>query len=102
MPSAARPAGLPAWGGRYAQRMTFETLARWGPVCHLCRQAAPAADTADHLTPRSNGGSDDVERNLRPAHRSCNTARGTMPLTEWFASHPVPHRPALTPSARWR
>lgn len=99
MASARRPAGLPSWGGRYVQRLTAATLARWGTVCHLCR--TEGADTADHLTPRSRGGADDVERNLRPAHRACNIARGAMPLGEWFATHPIPRRSSLAPSARW-
>jgi 5-methylcytosine-specific restriction endonuclease McrA len=80
-------------------RKTGETLARWGRTCHLCRQ--PGATTADHLIPRSKGGTDDVEHNLRPAHHGCNTVRGDRDLSEWFAKHPVPHRPALTPSREW-
>lgn len=91
--------GLPPWEGRYARRMCAATLARWGTVCHLCRTAG--ADSADHLTPRSKGGTDSVEHNLRPAHRGCNSARGAMSLGEWFALHPVPRRAALTPSREW-
>lgn len=99
MSSAPRPPGLPTWGGRYVQRKTRETLIRWGHICHLCRQ--PGATTADHLIPRSKGGTDDVEANLRPAHHGCNSARGARDLTEWFAAHPVRQRPALTPSREW-
>lgn len=98
MPSARPPAGLPAWGGRYAQRKTAQTLARYGTTCHLCRQ--PGADSADHLTPRALGG-DDSLANLRPSHHACNSLRGAMPLDRWFAAHPVPRRPALPPSRRW-
>lgn len=99
MASAPRPAGLPTWGGRYARRMTAATLARWGRDCHLCR--LPGATTADHLTPRSKGGNDSIEDNLRPAHFSCNVARGDRDLAQWFARHPIGRRAALTPSREW-
>jgi 5-methylcytosine-specific restriction endonuclease McrA len=98
VPSARPPAGLPVWGGRYAQRLTAACLARHGDVCHLCRQ--PGADTADHLIPRVVSG-DDSLANLRPAHQGCNSLRGDMPLTVWFARHPVPRRPPLAPSRNW-
>lgn len=98
MASARPPAGLPVWGGRYAQRLTAETLAVKGTLCHLCRQ--PGADTADHLRPRSKGGNDDLA-NRAPAHQGCNSLRGDMDLHEWFTRHPVPRRPALTPSREW-
>lgn len=99
VPSAPRPAGLPLWGGRYAQRHTAECLAFWGTQCHLCPDPAPA-DTADHVTPRSKGGSDDLA-NLRPAHHACNVARRDLWLWEWFALHPLPAQPALPPSREW-
>jgi len=96
--SAQRPAGLPTWGGRYAQRLTAATLATHGTICHLCR--TDGADTADHLQPRSKGGTDDLA-NLRPAHHGCNSLRGDLTLGEWFARHPVPRREALEPSRVW-
>jgi 5-methylcytosine-specific restriction endonuclease McrA len=86
------------WGGHYAQRLTAATLARWGTTCHLCRQ--PGADSADHVVPRVAGG-DDSLLNLRPAHQGCNSVRGSMPLTIWFARHPVPRTQALAPSREW-
>lgn len=98
MASARRPAGLPTWGGRYAQRKTAETLAVKGTRCHLC--AGPGADTADHRTPRSKGGTDSLT-NLEPAHHGCNAARGDTDLAEWYARHPLPHRPVLPPSRDW-
>lgn len=70
-----------AWGGRHAQRLTALTLSTYGTVCWLCGH--DGADSADHILPRSRGGSDAIE-NLRPAHYSacatcgkrCNQARG--------------------------
>jgi 5-methylcytosine-specific restriction endonuclease McrA len=93
--------GLPQWSGPYAQRKTAATLARWGRDCHLCADRTTPADSADHLTPRSRGGGDDVETNLRPAHGNCNRARQDKTLAEWFAGHPLPTRPALPPSRKW-
>ena len=78
--------------------VTAQVLATQGTVCHLCRK--PGADTADHLSPRAAGGSNTLG-NLRPAHRACNTARGGMPLTLWFARHPVPRGERLAPSRDW-
>jgi 5-methylcytosine-specific restriction endonuclease McrA len=96
--SARPPARLPGLGGRYAQQLTAAVLATYGTVCHLCR--SDGADTADHLNPRSKGRGDDLA-NLRPAHQGCNSLRGAMPLTDWFAAHPVPRREPLPPSREW-
>ena len=75
-----------------------QTLAVKGTICHLCR--TDGANSADHRIPRAHGGQNVLE-NLEPAHRSCNTARGTMTLDEWFARHPVPRREPLPPSRQW-
>jgi 5-methylcytosine-specific restriction endonuclease McrA len=98
MPSARPPAGLPVWGGRYAQRLTAATLALKGRTCWLCRK--PGANSADHRIPRSKGGSDELE-NLEPAHQACNSLRGDQDLEQWFAENPVPRREALPPSRQW-
>lgn len=52
--------------------------------CHLCRRRVnmeltsphPRSATVDHLVPVSDGGTDAPE-NIRLAHRTCNTKRGT-------------------------
>ena len=44
------------------------------PMCHLCGKAG--ADTADHIIPLFQGGTNDLD-NLRPAHRTCNSAKGS-------------------------
>lgn len=67
-------ASLPCWRGRYATRLTRLTLSTYGTSCWLCTDT-DAATTADHVLPRSRGGSDHID-NLRPAHRRCNSARG--------------------------
>jgi 5-methylcytosine-specific restriction endonuclease McrA len=99
---AARERASAGWSWetnpRQRRLLTAQTLAVKGTVCHLCRQ--DGADTADHLIPRSAGGQN-ILANLAPAHRSCNTARGGMPLTVWFARNPVPRASALAPSREW-
>lgn len=87
------------WSGRYARERAAACLAVHGRQCHLCPDPAPAT-TADHIVPRSKGGSDELA-NLRPAHHACNIARGDRPLWEWFALHPLPATPALPPSREW-
>lgn len=87
-----------AWGGRRTYRLAALTLSTYGTICHLC--ATDGADSPDHVIPRSKGGGNGLD-NLRPAHLSCNMARGDMDLAEWFARHPLPVRPALPASREW-
>lgn len=47
-------------------------------TCILCGRGG--ADTADHLTPRHQGGTNHLT-NLAPAHHSCNSGRRERPLT---------------------
>ncbi|MFC6712444.1 HNH endonuclease [Branchiibius cervicis] len=49
-------------------------------VCWLCGERG--ADTVDHVVPYSHGGTDN-RANLRPAHRSCNSARGNRAPTRF-------------------
>lgn len=82
------------WGGRKAQQYVRLTLAEYGHVCWLC--GLPGSNTADHVIPRSKGGSVYELANLAPAHRRCNESRGnkepTSPMTviesglEFFSS----------------
>ncbi|MBF6483855.1 HNH endonuclease [Nocardia otitidiscaviarum] len=86
-----------SWTGRRAQALRALTLATYGITCHLCGR--PGATTADHVIPRSRGGSDSLA-NLRPAHLTCNSMRGDMPLEEWFARYPL-RALSLAPSRDW-
>jgi 5-methylcytosine-specific restriction endonuclease McrA len=83
---------------RQRRALTAQVLAVKGTVCHLC--GVDGATTADHIIPRAAGGPNTLA-NCNPAHEDCNTARGGMPLTVWFARHPLPHRQPLTPSREW-
>ncbi|NHP18416.1 HNH endonuclease [Rhodococcus sp. IC4_135] len=76
---------MAGWGGRAAAGLTEMTIATYGVRCHLCGKATPPATTADHIIPRSRGGADTLS-NLRPAHQSCNSARGNKSMTQWWAS----------------
>lgn len=69
---------MPNWGGRRSQRKRQQVLEVYGNICWLCHQPIPGLPSADHVIPRSRGGTDDIE-NLRPAHPSCNYARGNRP-----------------------
>lgn len=76
------------WGGRRSQRLVGATLAAYGTTCHLCGEPITDLDrtgpragwpSADHIVPRSRGGSDALE-NLRPAHLGCNSSRQAAAL----------------------
>ncbi|MCQ4120416.1 HNH endonuclease [Rhodococcus tibetensis] len=88
---------MTSWSGREAQTLTRLTLETYGTVCHLC--GGPGATTADHVIPRKHGGLN-VLANLRPAHRSCNSARGAMLLAEWFATRRYAAA-VVPPSRQW-
>lgn len=85
------------YGGRVVTELLVLVFATYGTRCHLCGEEG--ADTMDHLLPRSMGGDHSLE-NLRPAHRSCNSARGAMPLSEWFKAHPLPVAGDRAPPSR--
>ena len=84
------------WHGNYARRMTALVLETYGDRCHLCGQRG--ATTADHITPSSKGGNDDLD-NLRPAHKSCNSRRGNLTIAEYRAKYGEIE--ALNPSRSW-
>lgn len=90
--------GRPDWGGRYAADITRTVLAVKGTVCALC--GLDGATTADHGIPRSLGGPDTLD-NLDPAHRACNSAKGTMTREQWFAKRPLTYRTQTAPSRPW-
>lgn len=90
-------ADLPCWKGKYSASVTAYVLETQGTVCWLCGKAG--ADTADHITPRSQCGTDDPD-NLRPAHLSpCNSRRGDR---DPFTPDPDPQPTGVGLSPRWR
>ncbi|WP_084653994.1 HNH endonuclease [Nocardia altamirensis] len=86
-----------SWSGRRAQALRLLCLATYGSTCHLCGRRG--ATTADHVIPRSKGGTDALE-NLRPAHKSCNSSRGDMWLHEWYATRRY-QATTSAPSREW-
>jgi 5-methylcytosine-specific restriction endonuclease McrA len=70
---------MPARTGRPWQRRKARIIRRDSGICHLCGQ--PGADTADHLIPWSQGGSDH-DTNLAAAHIRCNQRRGTRTIEQ--------------------
>ena len=69
---------MSAWSGRYAARIRDQVRAIYGetPPCWICgRPILEGEFSVDDLTPRSRGGTDEIE-NLRPAHGRCNSRRG--------------------------
>ena len=58
-----------------------EAFDTYGRRCHYC--GSVHALTADHLTPRSEGGSDEAS-NLVPACVTCNTSRRNRPYGEFL------------------
>lgn len=63
------------WAGNYSVAKRKQVLAVKGNICWLCHQPIVGLPSADHIIPRSRGGSDDIE-NLAPAHLKCNVKRG--------------------------
>ena len=79
------------WGGNSSVAKRKQVLATYGNICWLCKQPIAGLPSADHVIPRSKGGSDDIE-NLRPCHLRCNISRGNrMPK----------RRVVLTTSTDW-
>ena len=56
-------------------------IKRYGRTCHLCGERIAGLVTADHVVPRSLGGTNAYD-NLRPAHFGCNLRRGNKPVEE--------------------
>ncbi len=71
--------------GRAGQRARAAVAAAYAGawVCHLCGRPIGGQDwDVDHVVPVSRGGGDELA-NLRPAHASCNRARGAGAAVRW-------------------
>lgn len=93
--------------GRPWQTATRASRLMWQATnqpCALCRQpidyTLPARHrwglTVDHIVPRWAGGSPLDPRNWQPAHRSCNSSRGTRELNARRSRSPQPDAPRRT------
>lgn len=71
------------------QQLRAEILATHPPVCHICGKAIdltlpgthPRGPTVDHVKARSQGGAHWDRRNLKPAHKACNSGKRDRQLT---------------------
>lgn len=65
------------WGAQMALKKAYE---QHGGTCHYCKK--PIAKTEfsiDHVEAKANGGSDSLQ-NLVIVHKTCNLAKGRMPI----------------------
>lgn len=62
------------WGGSRSIRLRKLVLMTYGTRCWLCGK--DGANTVDHVVPVQWGGAMWDIGNMRPAHLSCNQARG--------------------------
>lgn len=71
--------------GRPWRRFCAAVLAAYGPVCWLCHRPISLdlhylhrlAYTVDHVVSLQRGGAPMDLANARPAHRSCNSSKGS-------------------------
>lgn len=71
-------------------------MIKYEGICHLCEE--PYADTIDHVVPVARGGSDHPD-NLRPAHTSCNSSKGSRSHPKWAEGNPNMWIPGHEPAA---
>lgn len=91
------------WGGRRVAALRLAVLARYGSTCVLCHEPIDLTRrwpdgrslSIEHVDARSMDGTDDLH-NLRPAHLSCNCARGNRPR---LPDRRSTHRGRLAPPA---
>lgn len=90
---------------RVGKSVTPGVFEYYGRTCHLCG-TPNSATTADHVIPRSLGGSNTLD-NLRPACASCNSGRGNRSVAEYREYLRVrgrlydPNAVRVQPSRRW-
>ena len=95
------PAAYRPWSrvpGAERARIAQAVREEYGLICWLCNSPIPGSQTGpgsrfsvDHIIPDSFGGGHELE-NLRPAHVSCNSARGARKRI---------HIPYLGPRRSW-
>jgi len=71
--------------GEYTRKSFYALVTAVGGMCSYCDVVVEGYADADHVTPVSRGGCNDMS-NLTPACRSCNGDKSDMTLIEWAAS----------------
>ena len=71
--------------GEYTRKGFYALVASVGGMCSYCDVVMDGQADADHVTPISRGGLNNLS-NLTPACRPCNGDKSDMTLSEWAAS----------------
>lgn len=71
--------------GEYTRKGFYALVAKVGGMCSYCDVFIEGYADADHVTPISRGGCNDLS-NLTPACRACNGDKSDLTLTEWAES----------------
>lgn len=82
---------------RWRERTVPRIIRRDNGICWICGQ--PGADTADHIIPVADGGTDD-ETNLAAAHHTpCNVRRGARTIDTIRTE--LAHEAGAQPAWQW-
>lgn len=92
--------------GQYTRKGFYALVDAVGGLCSYCDRVVGGYADADHVTPVSRGGRNDLS-NLTPACRECNGDKGDLTLDEWRESREQrllePRRYVLDPAdARYK
>jgi 5-methylcytosine-specific restriction endonuclease McrA len=71
--------------GEYTRKSFYALVQAVGGLCSYCDLTIDGPADADHVTPISRGGRNDLS-NLTPACRACNGDKSDMTLSEWADS----------------
>jgi len=84
------PGHTPRGNDTYAYQQASRHIRATATHCWLCHEPFTPDDpaTADHIIPRSQGGTDAMD-NLRAAHLSCNSRRGATRAPSEISNYDV-------------
>jgi 5-methylcytosine-specific restriction endonuclease McrA len=79
------------------KRFRDEIYKSWNHKCAYCNENATSLD---HVVPRYKSG-ETVRKNLVPACRSCNEAKASQKLHDWYLNQPFFNEVRLNRIERW-